>query len=197
MILGTHNSGTGGKLVWWQRPFAPILNLTSRCQEKSIAEQIMDGVKVFNLQVTYYNKEWHFSHGLCIYKERLFQALGRMRAAASRREPVYFQLYLDKNFFCKQNEEKFQKLVKDIKDYYCTPYFVMLTAWVEGSKKYLHKARTKIEKSEQYWTKEWSRKFSNSFIDRLPLPYRHAKKYNTFYRRDCDCKYLMLDFYNV
>ena len=52
MILGTHNSGAGGRLVWWQRPFASLLHLTSRCQNRSIKEQLKDGVKLFNLQVT-------------------------------------------------------------------------------------------------------------------------------------------------
>ena len=115
MIYGTHNSATGGKLIWWQRPFAWLLNTTSRCQNKSIEQQLRDGVKLFNLQITYYKGEWHFSHGLSIYEEKFIEALAKMRAVATKREPIYFQLYLDKNFFCGQNKEKFKKLVEDIK----------------------------------------------------------------------------------
>ena len=197
MILGTHNSGTAGPLVWWQRPFAFILNPTSRCQEKSITEQLKDGVKLFNLQITRYCGKWHFSHGLCIYKETLFEALGIMRAAARKGAPIYFQLYLDKNFFCGQEKELFKKLVKDIKDYYCAPHFVMLSAWIEGSKEYPHKARKGINHREHYWSQAWGKAFGKSFIDRLPLPLRHAKLHNAGYREKSDCKYLMLDFYNI
>lgn len=197
MIQGTHNSGTGGRLIWWQRPFTFILNPTSRCQEKSIAEQIKDGVKLFNLQVTHHNGRWHFSHGLCIYEERLFEALGIMRAAARKKAPIYFQLYLDKNFFLGQKKELFLKLVEDIKKYYCAPHFVMLSAWIEGSNEYPHKARTSIDKREHYWTKTWGKLFGKSLIDRLPLPLRHAKLYNEAYRKNCNSKYLMLDFYNI
>ena len=49
MIYGTHNSATGGKLVWWLRPFAWVINPTSKCQDNSIDEQLQDGVKLFNL----------------------------------------------------------------------------------------------------------------------------------------------------
>ena len=197
MIQGTHNSGTGGRLIWWQRPFASILDLTSRCQRKSIAEQVKDGIKLFNLQVTYYKGEWHFSHGLCIYEEKLFEALGIMRAAARKKEPIYFQLYLDKNFFCGQERELFLKLVKDIKDYYCVPHFVMLSAWIEGSDEYPHKSRSKIDKREHYWSAAWGKAFGKSLIDRLPLPLRHARLYNAEYRAECTSKYLMLDFYDI
>jgi ABC-type amino acid transport substrate-binding protein len=69
MRYGTHNSATGGQLVWWLRPLAWLVILTSKCQTKSIAEQLEDGVRLFNLQVTKYNGEWVFSHGTAIYKE--------------------------------------------------------------------------------------------------------------------------------
>ena len=53
MIFGTHNSATGGHLVWWLRPIGGIINITSKCQDKTIAQQLADGVKVFNLQVAF------------------------------------------------------------------------------------------------------------------------------------------------
>lgn len=31
MILGTHNSATGGKLLWWLKPLAWLINPTSKC----------------------------------------------------------------------------------------------------------------------------------------------------------------------
>lgn len=197
MITGTHNSGTGGKLVWWQRPFAPLLHMTSRCQNRSIARQLADGVKLFNLQVTFYKGDWHFSHGLCIYEETLTEALATMKACAEKNGPIYFQLYLDNNFFCGQEKDKFLKLVNDIKEYLCSSQFIMLSAWVEGSSEYPHKSKEKIDKREHYWTTTWGKIYGKGLIDRLPLPLRHAKKYNEQYRRECDGQYLMLDFYNI
>lgn len=197
MITGTHNSATGGKLVWWQRPFAWLLNLTGRCQKRSIEQQLDDGVKLFNLQVTYYNGEWHFSHGLSIYKEKLIETLAKIRAVASKREPVYFQLYLDRNFFCGQDKERFRKLVEDIKNYYCAPHFVMLSAWIENSSEYPYKSRKKIDMREHYWTLSWGKTFGKSFLDMLPLPLRHARLFNSEYKKNCTSDYLMLDFYEI
>lgn len=197
MITGTHNSATGGKLVWWQRPFAWLLNLTGRCQKRSIEQQLDDGVKLFNLQVTYYNGEWHFSHGLSIYKEKLIETLAKIRAVASKREPVYFQLYLDRNFFCGQDKERFRKLVEDIRNYYCAPHFVMLSAWIENSSEYPYKSRKKIDMREHYWTLSWGKTFGKSFLDMLPLPLRHARLFNREYKKNCTSDYLMLDFYEI
>ena len=197
MIYGTHNSATGGKLIWWQRPFAWLLNTTSRCQNKSIEQQLRDGVKLFNLQITYYRGEWHFSHGLSIYEEKFIEALAKMRAVATKREPIYFQLYLDKNFFCGQEKEKFKKLVEDIKNYYCAPHFVMLTAWIEGCDEYPYKSRKKIDLREHYWTLTWGKTLGQNLLDMLPFPLRHAKKYNKKYKENCTSNYLMLDFYEI
>ena len=57
MTFSTHNSGTGEKLVWWQRPFSALLNATARCQSMTIKEQLDFGVKFFNLQITKYKNE--------------------------------------------------------------------------------------------------------------------------------------------
>ena len=80
MILGTHNSATGGKLLWWLRPLAWIINPTSKCQDKTIQEQLKDGVRFFNLQVAYVNGKWRFSHGLALYKEEVLLTMRQMRA---------------------------------------------------------------------------------------------------------------------
>jgi hypothetical protein len=75
MILGTHNSATGGKLLWWQKIFSWIINPTSKCQDRTIPEQLADGVKVFNLQVAKVAGTWRFTHGIAVYKENLFDML--------------------------------------------------------------------------------------------------------------------------
>lgn len=195
MILGTHNSATGGELLWWLKPFAWGINPTSKCQNKTIAQQLADGVKVFNLQVARIGGKWRFSHGLAVYKEDVWETLKLMKLCASVKEPIYFQLYLDKCFWCKQDVEEFEFLVANIKNELCNTYFIMLSAWVEGSEYYPHKSNSGISLSEHYWTLAWGKRYGKSCFDKMPLPKYHARKYNKTYKENNKAKYLMLDYY--
>lgn len=195
MILGTHNSATGGKLLWWQKIFAWIINPTSKCQDRTIQEQLSDGVKVFNLQVAKVADKWRFTHGLAIYKEDLFDTLQLMKLNASVREPIYFQLYNDRCFWSKRSIEEFMQLVNYIKTNYCNSYFIMTVAWFEGSDIYKVTSNCNLQMEEHYWTMGWAKLYAKSWIDYIPLPKRHAKKYNQKYKTECKKDYLMLDFY--
>lgn len=198
MIIGTHNSATSGRLVWWLRPLSWLLHLTSRCQSKSIQEQLCDGVRLFNLQVCKYKGEWHISHGLCIYEAKLFDILDALKLYSDTfGEEIIFQLYLDKNFFAGQDEKKFLELVGEVKKKYCSPKFVMQMAWIEGTNKYPHKTGYQLSIEEHYWTKTWSLRQTSSWLNRLPLPRYHAKRYNKGYRISCKAEYLMLDYYEL
>lgn len=170
-----------------------LLHLTSRCQDKTIKQQLEDGVRLFNLQVCRYRGEWYISHGLCIYDAKLEDVLDEIRGYPAI-DRVIVQLYLDKNFWVGQDEEEFVKLVGDIKKTYCSPNFILQTAWIEGTDKYPHKTGYNLNIEEHYWTKTWAR--GRSWLDKLPLPKRHAKKYNRGYKLCCKADYLMLDFYN-
>ena len=120
LLFGTHNSGTSSKLVWWQYLFAPIMHLTSRCQSRSISEQISDGIVLFNFQICYYRGDWHFSHGLCIYEDKLFDALRLINEELSRDidKKIYIQISLDKNFLVGQDKIEFDNLVSKLLDEY-------------------------------------------------------------------------------
>ena len=133
LLFGTHNSGTSSKLVWWQRLFAPILHLTSRCQFRTISEQINDGVILFNFQICYYMKEWHFSHGLCIYKDKLFDALHMIQDELKKDESkkIYIQLSLDKNFLLGQNIDEYKKLVVLLLNEYHSDRLVFMSCIIE------------------------------------------------------------------
>ncbi len=197
MILGTHNSATGGKLLWWLRPLAWVINPTSKCQDRTIQEQLIDDVKVFNLQVAFVNGKWRFSHGLALYKEDVFETLKRMWLYSRKEEPIYFQLYLDKCFWCKQDIEEFEFLVEQLKREYCDENFVMLSAWVEGTN-YYPTATSLVSAciEEHYWTMGWA-KTTKKWYNYIPLPKRHAKKYNAEYKKNCKTEYLMLDYYEL
>ena len=196
MTLGTHNSATGGRLLWWLRPLAWVINPTSKCQDRTLVDQLSDGVKVFNLQVAYINGKWRFTHGLAIYKEDVLETLAMMKACATKEEPIYFQLYLDRCFWCNQDEIKFVELITQIRNEFLDDKLMMFDPWVEGTNEHFKMGNVfeKISLEEHYWTLSWGK--DKTFLDKLPLPRRHAHKYNKIYIKNCSSDYLMLDFYN-
>jgi hypothetical protein len=103
---------------------------------------------------------------------------------------------MDKCLWATNSDTAFAQLVADIKKQFCCPYFVMLSAWVEGTNKYPHKSESKLKWEEHYWTLAWGKMYGKSWLDKIPLPRRHAKKYNKKYKSECKSKYLMLDYYN-
>ena len=183
--LGTHNSGTSSKLVWWQRPFSYLLNLTSRCQTLSIEEQLKNCVRLFNIQVTYYKNEWVFSHGICIYTGKMHDAISKMVQYATKESPVYFQLFLDKNFLLGQNDKEFRKLVDELNDK------------LKDTNEYPYRSNIKLNVSEHYWSVPWADANAKSWIDKIPLPKRHAKIHNEKYKEENKSDYLMLDFVEI
>lgn len=195
--LGTHNSGTSSKLVWWQRPFGYLLNSTSRCQTLSIEEQLKNFVRVFNIQVTYYKNEWVFSHGICIYTYKMYDAISKMVQYATPESPVYFQLFLDKNLLLGQNNKEFRKMVDELNNELKNTNTYMLYAYIEGTNEYPYRSNIKLNVSEHYWTISWADVNAKSWIDKIPLPKRHAKIYNEKYKEENKSDYLMLDFVEI
>lgn len=195
--LGTHNSGTSSKLVWWQRPFGWLINLTSRCQTLSIEEQLKNNVRFFNLQVAYYKGEWVFSHGMAIYTGKLLDAIELMEQYATPESPVYYQLRLDKNFFLKANFDEFEKLYKYLVNNSESGNVKMLSTYIEDIKVYVYRANEEIYSSEHYWSMGWAKAYAKSWIDYIPLPKRHAKKFNKKYIEENKADYLMLDFVEI
>ena len=191
--LGTHNSGTSSKLVWWQRPFGWLLHLTSRCQTLSIEEQLQCNVRLFNLQITMYKGEWVFSHGLCIYKDRVNDAIDSMLKYATKESPIYLQIYLDKNFILGQNNEEFRLYIEELRSRVRDSFIYVIYDWIEGTDE-RHSYGISINESEHYWTMGWAKANAKSWLDYLPLPKRHAKKYNQKYIDENEADYLMLDF---
>lgn len=199
MIYGTHNSATGGKLLWWLRPLAWVINPTSKCQDKTISDQLADGVKLFNLQVAYINGKWRFTHGLAIYKEDVIETIAKMKACATKEEPIYFQLYLDKCFWCNQNEIKLIELIAQIRCEFLDDKLMMFDPLIEGTDEHFRMGNVfeNISLEEHYWTLAWGKMYGKSWIDKLPLPKRHARLHNAEYKKNCNSKYLMLDYYDI
>lgn len=194
--LGTHNSGTSSKLVWWQRPLGWLCHLTSRCQTLSIEDQLKNNVRFFNLQVTYYNGKWVFSHGLCIYTLTLDEAMQLMEKYATVDCPVYYQLYLDNNLFLGQNVSEFEKLVNQLLTKHTN--VKMRKAYIESKNIYVYNnTKDIVDVSEHYWSMGWAKVNAESWLDYIPLPKRHSKKYNKQYIEQNKADYLMLDFIEI
>lgn len=197
MIYGTHNSATYANVVWWQYPFKWLSNLTSKCQNLSISEQLKKNVKVFNFQVAYYKKNWYISHGLFIYNITLLEILKILKRESNENNKLYFQLYLDKNFILGQNIERFKVLKALIESKYIDDNLRLISCWVEGSDNSLYGEEVPFKLVEKYWSKSWGEFYGKTLIDKLPLPKRWAKRNNKFIKENCKTDCLMLDFVEI
>jgi hypothetical protein len=199
LLFGTHNSGTSSKLVWWQYLFAPIMHLTSRCQSRSISEQISDGIVLFNFQVCYYRNDWHFSHGMCIYTDKLMDAIHMIQDELNKdkSKKIYIQLSLDKNFLLGQNIDEYKKLVNLLITEYSNDRLIFMSCIIEKGEIVYSNNNHWLKYEERYWTMGWAKINGKSWLDKLPFPKHHAKKYNKVYINECKKNVLMLDFYDM
>ena len=202
MIVGTHNSGTYAKLVWWQRPLGCLINLFSRCQSKTIDEQLKDGIKYFNIQLTFYKNDWYFSHGLALYNLKFWDIFDKFVKKATKRKPIYLQLYLDKNFFFTQNKEKFKQFIRIVEREIEGTNVKISRVWIEGSDKW--DIRDNLKCIDKYWGLWWIKKDPNfKWYEKLPFPICHAKRYNKKYKEQIKSGELnnydvvLLDFYHL
>ena len=197
MILGTHNSATASKLVWWQRPLTWIIQPFSQCQIRSIDEQLKDGVRWFNLQITYYKGECVFSHGLAIYDMKFWDVFNKLIKQAKKNKPIYVQIYYDANFFLKKNTTKWEEFKKEVEDA-CKGCHVKIQRFWNENKEDFGPELNHVEGSEKYWGLWWIKDSKeHKWYEKLPLPYLHAKKYNKKYKEECSTKYFMMDFYEI
>ena len=73
----------------------------------------------------------------------------------------------------------------------------MLYSLIEGINEFIYINNIKISSAEHYWTLSWAETNAKTWIDKLPLPKRHAKIYNKQYIEENKADYLMLDFYEI
>ena len=117
--------------------------------------------------------------------EKLYDALNVMVQYATEDSPVYFQLFLDKNFLLGQNKPEFRKLVADLVDELKGTHVHMRYAHIEKGHEYPYNDLSiKLDESEHYWSAGWANANAESWIDYLPLPKRHAKRYNKKYKEE-------------
>lgn len=183
MKLGTHNSLTSYPLLGWQKHFGWLINLVSRCQTKTIREQLLSGVRWFNLQVSKKDDMWLGSHGIAWYNIRLRDVLKELNEYP---EPIYVQLYLDRHFGNKIPLTQFKTLWFECKKYY--PNINFQYVWSEQDNEILW--REPIDGEEKYWTFAGAK----HFWEKLPIPILWHKLFYKERWSTTNKEYLMIDF---
>ena len=124
MKYGTHNSLTYAKLIWWQRPFAWLINPFSRCQDKDITTQVKNDVVAFDIQMAQYKDKWKASHGIAWYDVDIIPMLEYLNKLAGKlNERFYVRIGLDRHFFrTKKRHEKEREAFHDFVEIYLKSY---------------------------------------------------------------------------
>lgn len=83
-MIGSHDTFT------YLSPINPIFNIFKRwwkCQTKTIDEQYKFGIRFFDIRVVWYKGNWHFAHGLVIFKGMQFIDITNLCAYIDYRYP--------------------------------------------------------------------------------------------------------------
>lgn len=175
MIKGSHNSATGHKLLGWQKYFSWIINPFTKCQSKTLREQVKAGIRLFDIQVNYKDGKWLASHGIAWYdvepiKELYFLAneygttfdiiLGYDYHYNHQYEYSLFAALLD------DMNKRYYPQLKVVRVYHENPYECILN--------------TLTQATEKYWTTSWAKSKMDKwwkFYYYLPIPILWKKLY--------------------
>lgn len=189
MKIGTHNSATSCNLITIQRPFKWIIDLFCKCQNRTIEEQLNDGVKLFNLQVIYYKNEWVISHGIAIYDVKLFDIITQIREYSNKNNvDLYITIGEDDSFLIKKNPEIFKDTIMLILDFLANSRVHIIHAITNHFSLYPYHLKAII--IENYWM----RSKESGIRKWIPIPRLWAKYYN---KLELFGDYVIEDFYNL
>lgn len=173
-MIGSHNSGT---YIIPNKWYTKLFSIFARCQNKTIEEQFLSGVRVFDFRIrmTDYDNNiklinnTKICHGLCEYGDKnTLNDILRFLNEKSKEENVYVILVYEKNIFKEKYSNLYPKLVDEIKKDFPNIDFQFIfdkKKWklIEDFKK-----RTWMVENVYYW------KLSlNTF---LPLPCLYNRK---------------------
>lgn len=187
MKYGTHNSLTYAKLIWWQRPFAWLINPFSRCQDKDITTQVKNDVVAFDIQMAQYKDKWKASHGIAWYDVDIIPMLEYLnKLAGNLNERFYVRIGLDRHFFrTKKRHEKEREAFHDFVEIYLKSYhnLKLIELYVEYPE-YKTLFFGFISGLEQiYWSLAFARAKARQarglerYLYYLPVPRLWARKY--------------------
>lgn len=197
MILGTHNCLTSYPLKgWFCKAIAWLCNLTAKCQELDLEQQLLTGVRLFNIQVNKKDGEWIGSHGLAWYDitvDEAFQTLEDF--ALSANEKIYVIFDYDRHLFVKNNNDEFKKLLKRLQKEY--KHVKIIQSTIEYGWESIQ-LKSPIQYIGAYWMWNWAKNADEAkdyWYRYVPFPHFWAKKLNNYWMAVYhNAEYLMIDF---
>lgn len=107
MIIGSHNTMTYAKpRKWWMHVIVPF----AVCQTKDVDEQILEGVRCFDLRIRLKKDKWVFAHGLYEVDGDVYATIDKIRNYADYlRKKVYIRIVLERNKTSRKETERFVK----------------------------------------------------------------------------------------
>ena len=158
ITYGTHNSLTYAKLVWWQRPFAWLINSFCRCQDKDYKEQWRRNITVFDFQIAKYRGKWKASHGIAWYDAGdIIKILDWLNSHAQvAGEYLYIAIGIDERLFqfSKTREKLYNELMKDVSIFQnLFPSLIFYKVYNESQE---YNPR-QIYFFERYWSLAWAK----------------------------------------
>lgn len=186
MKYGTHNSLTYAKLVWWQRPFAWLINPFCRCQDKDITAQVQSDVVAFDIQIALYKDVWKVSHGIAWYDVDVIQMLKYLnRLADFIHEPFSIRIGLDHHFFRskKKRDEETEKFIKLMNFLQTLQYLFFVEVYVEFPEYKVIAEIRQTDMEQRYWSLSFAKEKAKQtrglwkYLYYLPIPRLWARKY--------------------
>ena len=186
MKYGTHNSVTYAKLVWWQRPFAWLINPFCRCQDKDITAQVKSDVVAFDIQIALYKDAWKASHGIAWYDVDVIPMLEYLdRLAYSLNTRFAIRIGLDRHFFRtkkKRNKER-EEFEKFIDFLHTLRHLFFVEVYVEYPEYKVLEEFSQTDMEQKYWSLSFAREKAKQtrdiwkYLYYLPIPRLWARKY--------------------
>lgn len=106
--IGTHDSITGEKSIWWSYPLIPF----ARTQRKTLTEQFFAGCRLFDIRLKYVCGKWRGAHGWWFTKESADVLLNRLFSLASfTGEDIHILLTYEGKA---KNAKEFLKYIDDV-----------------------------------------------------------------------------------
>lgn len=201
-MLGSHNTLTAYPCPWYLRP----LNVFSKCQSKTLKEQVMAGARFFDLRIKVKPSGGYFvAHGLVKYEcDGLLCAVSSLLMYADETgSDVYYRIMLEYNREPNQYEKiltEFKNLAQEARDF---KYFS-----AKGNKPHFCGAYQKwdyecVVKPDDGCDLPITHKYSSCigwkrFIHCIPYLYakRHNKEFEETYKDvlSSDAAVLLLDY---
>lgn len=107
MKIGSHNSMSYlTPLKWYMRPFA----FMARCQSKDIEYQYKQGIRLFDIRITFDDTKYVFAHGIMKYKGDIDKVLDYLNQMSSTKDQIYIRILFEDTSIPKDSLESYTNI---------------------------------------------------------------------------------------